>query len=161
MAAVMGETYPDLFSAVGIHSGLPYQAAADVPSAFAVMRNGKPLAGPSTSPFAPDDGPRTIVFHGEADATVHPANGERLFQNTCRQQGMTVETETVFDAARQSFHKQIARKATGETCAEYWSIPGGGHAWSGGDARGTYVTAGGPDASREMLRFFLARDAKG
>ena len=82
MAAVMGATYPDLYAAVGVHSGLPYKSAADVPSAFAAMRGDagpRGLRSPKSRSGA-NDGPRirTIVFQGDADNIVHPSNAANI-----------------------------------------------------------------------------------
>jgi dienelactone hydrolase len=72
MSAVMGATYPDLFTAIGIHSGLPHGAASDAVSAVAAMRGEH-----GQTPQAPRAVP-TIVFHGDADRTVHPGNATRI-----------------------------------------------------------------------------------
>ena len=76
MAMVMAETYPDVFGAVGIHSGLDYQSASDVASAFAAMRGSR--SPQVVSPTSGEFGVRTIVFHGASDLTVHPSNADRI-----------------------------------------------------------------------------------
>jgi poly(hydroxyalkanoate) depolymerase family esterase len=157
MAAVMIHTYPELFAAAGIHSGLPYRCAHDLPSALAAMKGSK-RAG--RKPFADGhDGsamPKRplIVFHGDADATVHLSNGSGLVQE--------------FGASASPVAEELHSQAGGRACtrrrltaangveAEYWIIHGAPHAWAGGSARGSYTDAGGPDASAEMVRFFLA-----
>ena len=146
MAAILGREYPDLFAAIGVHSGLPAGAADNVMTAFAAMQKG--ASGPDPAP------PRTpiIVFHGDSDATVHPANGDLLVAalNT------SASTPTITEAAgRQVTHRSF-RDSNGAIRAEHWLIHGAGHAWSGGSASGSYSDETGPDASREMLRFFLA-----
>jgi poly(hydroxyalkanoate) depolymerase family esterase len=75
MAAVMSAAYPDLFAAVGIHSGLPVGSAHDVASAFAAMRGAPPMpaSGAAAGRIVP-----AIVFHGDRDATVHPSNGAQV-----------------------------------------------------------------------------------
>ena len=56
--------------------------------------------------------------------------------------------------------------ANGRAMLEQWCIHGAGHAWSGGSPAGSYTDPRGPDAAREMLRFFrdhvaVGRDVKG
>ena len=149
MAAVLGAAYPEVFSAVGIHSGLPAGAANDVLSAFAAMRGDPTLAGPRPS----GPGPRTIVFHGSADATVAAVNAERIMATAGTGD---VETETGTAPGRRSYTRTVHRRPDGSTQAELWLVDGAGHAWSGGAAAGSYTDPSGPDASAEMLRFFLA-----
>jgi poly(hydroxyalkanoate) depolymerase family esterase len=134
MAAVAGSTHPETFAAIGVHSGLPAGAAHDVISAFAAMR------GDAATPAAPL--PRAIVFHGAADRTVHPRNGARVFE--AAREGATPRTDS---------GPGWTRASTGT--AEHWRIERLGHAWSGGDPRGSFTEASGPDASAEMVRFFL------
>lgn len=142
MAAVLAETYPDLYAATGIHSGVPTGAANDVVSAFAVMRGEPGLAG-----GAPTAAGRMIVFQGEADQVVHPANAERLVAG--RAGALTASQ------GRSAGGRVYRRRAGSET--EIWMIEGAGHAWSGGKPEGSYSDPSGPDASAEMLQFFLRR----
>jgi poly(hydroxyalkanoate) depolymerase family esterase len=157
MAAVMGATYPDLYAAVGIHSGLPYRSAADLPSAFAAMRGD---AGPRgrrsrKSRGAADNRPRirTIVFHGDADNIVHPSNAANMVE--AERPGESVERAEARHAAVRAHTRTVTRDKTGAVIVEQWLVHGSGHAWSGGSPDGTYTDPHGPDASREMLRFFF------
>jgi poly(hydroxyalkanoate) depolymerase family esterase len=156
MAAVMGATYPDLFAAVGIHSGLPYRSAADLPSAFAAMRGD---AGPrGRRPWkarAADHSPRirTIVFHGDADNIVHPSNAAIMV--AAERAGESVERAEARHAAIRAHTRTVTRDKTGAVVVEQWLVHGSGHAWSGGSPDGTYTDPHGPDASQEMLRFFF------
>ncbi len=159
MAAVMGETYPDLYEAVGIHSGLSYRCANDVISAFAAMRG----------EFAPQPGvttravpkTRTVIFHGSADSTVVPSNADRIVASV---------SPTVF-SSRQVFRGRaaggrgytrtmIVGASDKEPMVEFWLIDGGPHAWSGGQRCGSYTDPQGPDASAEMVRFFLNQPSR-
>jgi poly(hydroxyalkanoate) depolymerase family esterase len=148
-AAVMAATYPDLFAAVGVHSGLACGAASDIPSAFAAMagRGAKSAGGARwTVP--------TIVFHGDADRTVHLVNADQVIaqaQPTERLQSQVTRGETGGVAYTQS----VQRDGEGRAVLEQWTLHGAGHAWSGGSANGSYADPRGPDASREMVRFFL------
>ena len=153
MAVILGETYPDLFSAVGVHSGLPFGAARDMHSAFAAM------AGRNRADVAPagNHSPlRTIVFHGSTDSTVHPANGEQIAQDSvARCAEPTIETAEQGSAGGRSFDRRITTTANGLAKLEHWIVDGLGHAWSGGRPEGTYTDPRGPDASHEMIRFFF------
>lgn len=141
MAAVLAETYPDLFAAAGIHSGLPTGAANDVVSAFSVMRGEPGLGGGGSTAR------RLIVFHGDADQTVHPANARRIVAGRGNPAQVT--------EGRKPGGRAYRRSADGDT--EVWIVEGAGHAWAGGRPDGSYSDPAGPDASAEMLRFFLRR----
>jgi poly(hydroxyalkanoate) depolymerase family esterase len=153
MAVILGETYPDVFSAVGAHSGLAYGTAKDVPSAFAAMA-GNALDAPIGAPKTPAI--RTIVFHGTADATVHPSNGERIAKRVMDHgPRQTVQTDRQGRAAGRTYTCKITSTTDGPTELEHWVVDGLGHAWSGGQPNGSYTDPDGPDASAEMIRFFF------
>jgi poly(hydroxyalkanoate) depolymerase family esterase len=147
MAAILGRTHPDLFAAVGVHSGLAAGAAADLPSALAAMKNGPSgLARVS-------DGPPTIIFHGDADSTVHPANAHAMAEALAG--GAVGSAAEVIRDGQRPATRRVHRLSDGRTHIEYWQIHGAGHAWSGGSPKGSYTDPRGPDASAEMIRFFL------
>lgn len=159
MAAVMGTTYPDLYSAIGVHSGLPYRSACDVVTAFAAMRGEPGTAGQGRSEDRVSERARrvrAIVFHGEADPTVHPSNAEKLVDQF-RRVGDECDSKWLpGELGERPARRTVIRDSRGENVAELWKIPGSGHAWSGGSVDGTYTDPQGPDASREMIRFFLS-----
>ena len=155
MAAILGEACPDLFAAVGVHSGLPVGAATDAPSAFAAMKGGAPIARRLS---VHGTMPPTIVFHGDADATVNIVNGERIIESAGLAPQTGIERSTT--PAGVPYSRRVYVDGQGAERAEQWTIHGGGHAWSGGDLTGSYTDPRGPDASAEMLRFFL-RHPKG
>lgn len=148
MAAILGDTYPDLYAAVGVHSGLAAGAASDLPSALQAMQ-GKGGRGKASAQHVP-----TIVFHGDADATVHPRNGEQVAAASSAGAGGPDEQPHEPKGKRRST-RRVHRDAGGKVLAEHWVVHGAAHAWAGGSARGSYTDAQGPDASAEMLRFFL------
>jgi poly(hydroxyalkanoate) depolymerase family esterase len=157
-AAIMGATYHDLYAAIGVHSGLACGAAVDLPSAFVAMRQGG-LAASSGSDdrVILGDGPTvpTIVFHGDRDITVHPSNGDHILEQSMR----TTSTQRKVYRGRvpggHAYTRTIHTDASGRGIFEHWNIHGAGHAWSGGSPAGSYTDPRGPDATREMLRFFL------
>jgi poly(hydroxyalkanoate) depolymerase family esterase len=145
-AAILGASYPDVFAAVAVHSGLAVGAATSMPQAFSAMR-----AGAKGAKLA--QGVPTIVFHGLADATVSPANGQAVYQQAlpAAPKQRVPKRITVNGLAVQ----QTIQPSNGGSRAELWEIEGLGHAWSGGSPAGTYTSSAGPDASAEFLRFFM------
>ena len=160
MAAVMGETYPDLYAAVGLHSGLPYKSANDVVTAFAAMR-GEARSHFEVTPSAmiiAEHSVRTIVFHGSSDQTVSPTNARDIIDAARRRQpGSIAYLERGSSSGGRTHTRTVIVGSNGESVAEYWLIDGAGHAWSGGRPQGSYTDPKGPDASVEMMRFFLGR----
>jgi poly(hydroxyalkanoate) depolymerase family esterase len=154
-AAIMGATYPDLYAAVGVHSGLACGAASDMPSAFAAMKQGGSVATKSRSRQSRSArAVPTIVFHGDRDTTVNPINGDQVVA----QARASADLETTMNRGQStggmSYTCTRHSDASGRGMLEQWVLHGAGHAWSGGSSVGSYTDARGPDASREMMRFF-------
>ena len=155
MAAVVAELYPDIFAAVGVHSGLPAGAAQSMMGAFSAMRRGGPVQTATAMP--------TIVFHGSADTTVHPDNGAYVSDAARAALGndgvelvkteQTIRTQGLRSAQRVSYLDN-----SGKPCVEHWTVGDGGHAWSGGSTAGSYTDPQGPSASRAMLAFFMQHE---
>ncbi len=165
MAAVMGVTYPDLYAAIGVHSGLPYAAAHDLPSAFAAMSQGAGAPGRRQQHGGSPEGvPNTrvvpaIVFHGDHDTKVHPRNGDQVIAQwtAIHGEGATSLQVTVQHGQVPHGHAytcDVYQDARGRRILEQWRVHGAGHAWSGGSHSGSYTDPRGPDATREMIRFF-------
>jgi poly(hydroxyalkanoate) depolymerase family esterase len=152
-AAIMGETYNDLYAAICVHSGLACGAAIDLTTAFVAMRQG----GGSGDRVVPRDGPPlpTIVFHGDRDTTVHPNNGDQILDQFVRATSTQKQVRRGRIPDGHAYTRTIHTDATGRGVFEHWKIHGAGHAWSGGSPAGSYTDPRGPDATREMLRFFL------
>jgi poly(hydroxyalkanoate) depolymerase family esterase len=157
MAAIVADAYPEIFAAVGVHSGLPTGSASSVPEALAVMSSGQ--SGQSAhmkSPQQPQRSVPTIVFHGDQDRTVHPRNGEQVITSALGSASAASPrvTQGVSPNGRR-YTSATHHGDTGKVLAEHWLVHGAGHAWSGGHAKGSYTDATGPDATAEMLRFFF------
>lgn len=162
MAVILGRTYPDLFSAVGCHSGLAHGSATNSYDAMSAMRDGADLVRLADTPRLA--GVPIIVFHGDDDDTVHQKNGgdvvrQSIASFTACSPNVDEETtvaEETGQALGRRFTRAVHRGQTGVVVAEQWTVHGAGHAWSGGSADGSYTDTKGPNASQEMLRFFLS-----
>jgi poly(hydroxyalkanoate) depolymerase family esterase len=150
-ASVMGETYPDLYAAIGVHSGLACGAARDMPSAFAAMQQGAPV--PARAPGRP--AVPTIVFHGDRDTTVNPANGDAVAFRSAGTASHRTRVEHGQAAGGHAYKRTLYFDAAGRTVVEQWVVQGAGHAWFGGSPAGSFTDPAGPDATKEMMRFFL------
>jgi poly(hydroxyalkanoate) depolymerase family esterase len=164
MAAIVAAAYPELFAAVGVHSGLPSGAASNVAEALMVMKSGNvgfvvpvkagPAGAVAKAPLQPQIPIPTIVFHGDQDQTVHPRNGEQVIAAAQRGASNT-RVEQGVSAQGRRYTRSTQHGDKGQALTEHWLVHGAGHAWSGGHATGSYTDASGPDATLEMLRFFF------
>jgi poly(hydroxyalkanoate) depolymerase family esterase len=151
-AAIMGSTYPDLYAAIGVHSGLACGAATDMPSAFEAMRQGRPWRHNDSRRAVP-----TIVFHGDRDMIVNPLNGDQVIAQSKVTADLRITVTRGQAPGGMSYTRTVQADRNGRAILEHWVLHGAGHAWSGGSAAGSYTDPRGPDASREMVRFFLQR----
>jgi poly(hydroxyalkanoate) depolymerase family esterase len=171
MAVVLGQTYPELFAGVGAHSGLAYGSAHDMASAMGAMKGGRSgmpglqgvgaaraKHGEKAAQAVP-----VIVFHGDRDHLVQPSNSAQIVQQArdayaAQSPGaeLTASTLAVATTGGRRYSRTVHADAQGQSWIESWSVHGAGHAWSGGDTRGSYTDAAGPDASQQMVRFFLS-----
>jgi poly(hydroxyalkanoate) depolymerase family esterase len=158
-AAILGVSYPDLYAAIGVHSGLACGAASDLPSAVAAMRQGEISAPWLDHAAAGADAEArivpTIVFHGDQDLTVHPRNSAHVIAYWANTSPLRASVHRDRAPGGHAYSRTIYRNASGKPILEQWDIHGCGHAWSGGSAAGTFTDPRGPDASREMIRFFF------
>lgn len=153
-AAIMGSAYPDLYAAIGVHSGLACGAAKDLSSAFTAMRQGG-SPPPATHPLP------TIVFHGDRDSTVSPVNGDQIIAQSKAGRMLNRTVSYGQSAGGIGYTRSVHTDENGYPVLEHWVVHGAGHAWSGGSPAGSYADPRGPNASREMLRFFLERSPAG
>ena len=153
MAVILGQAYPDVFAAVGAHSGLPHGAASDVASAFAAMQGrGRDAAGGGAGAVP------TIVFQGDADRTVHMDNAGAIVDAAIAAHGAAAQPSATHAGSvpgGRRYATAVASDAAGRPLVAHWTVHGAGHAWSGGDAAGSYTDPDGPDASAAMVAFFL------
>lgn len=154
-AAILGAAYPDLYAAIGVHSGLACGAARDMSSAFTAMRQGaSPAAKSAQSPLP------TIVFHGDRDTTVNPVNGDHVITQSKATGKFKTSTVRGKSADGVAYTRTCHADEASHITLEQWTIHGADHAWSGGSTHGSFTHPQGPDASREMIRFFLSNRLK-
>lgn len=149
----------DVFSAAGVHSGLARGAAHDLHSAIMALRSG----GANRAMAVNDPGlphlVRRIVFQGAADSTVHPSNAAMIVAAAVGRDATPVRTSTRSVHGTAATPAVTLRDPTAAFCFELWMLEGAGHAWSGGRPAGSYTDSTGPDASAQMVRFFLTQSA--
>lgn len=154
LAAILGSTYPDLFAAIGVHSGLAAGAAHDMPSAFAAMRQGGKSKQTEASAGSTA---RAIVFHGDADQTVNAANADHVVHQFLADRRLTRASENGRSKAGRRYVKTTYSDSDGRAAIESWQLEGAGHAWAGGHHAGSFTDPKGIDASEAFVRFFLER----
>ena len=171
MAVILGQEYPDLYAAVGVHSGVASGVASDLLSAMTAMSNGPAVAARASAATRNRRAVPTIVFHGDRDSVIHPSNGEAVHVQARRPMRRTPassasmsnrssKTRTPEGPDGRAFTRTRDTK-NGVPQGELWIVHGAGHAWAGGSPEGTYTDTGGPNASREMVRFFLQQRLEG
>jgi poly(hydroxyalkanoate) depolymerase family esterase len=162
MAVIMASMYPDLYAAVGVHSGLAYGAAHDVRSGFAAMRRGIGRSARQLTTVIP-----LIAFHGDHDTTVSPVNADHLLDQwllaTSHEQGRSAQSTKVERGqviGGRAYTHSLYYDVSGHAIAEKWLVHNASHAWSGGSSDGSFTDPRGPDASTELLRFFAEHSRK-
>jgi poly(hydroxyalkanoate) depolymerase family esterase len=152
-AAIMGAAYPDLYAAIGVHSGLACGAAKNIIAAMGAMRKGcvsSPHVRRNSGAVMP-----VIVFHGDRDKTVNPINGDQVIAQSGAGVKLSKNTTKGKSSGGIAYMLTTYENNQEQTILEHWLLHGVAHAWSGGSHDGSYTDPKGPDASREMLRFFL------
>jgi poly(3-hydroxybutyrate) depolymerase len=131
-------------------------------SAFAAMKQ-----GPSRPARAPARPVPLIVFHGDRDTTVAPANAAGLIEDVLaavspdgRPGTPPAAVTTGQVPGGHAYTRACYQDSAGAALAERWSIHQGGHTWSGGVPHGSYTDARGPDAGAEFIRFFDEHPAR-
>lgn len=172
MTSILGATYPDLYAAIGVHSGLEYKATEDSRMALAVQKMGGPdpdrqgreafLSARSEARVLP-----TIIFHGEDDAVVDVVNAHQTLSQWAQTNDYAddgSDNDSITDEPADVLPEQapegydyvryVYENPEGDVIMEKWIVEELDHDWSGGDTGGSYADPEGPDASEEMVRFF-------
>lgn len=158
MAAILADVYPDVFSAAGVHSGLARGAASGAVSALLAMRDGGTASGFAAPNVTKSNSVRRIIFQGMADRTVNPSNASQIVSAELGDDAEPASTASRSVRGR-GYCRSDFEGSDGTVLLELWMIEGAGHAWSGGRPAGSYTDDKGPDASAQIIRFFLAKSA--
>jgi poly(hydroxyalkanoate) depolymerase family esterase len=172
MAVILGATYPDIFAAIGVHSGIEYQAVTNIIDTLKVIRHGGPepiLQGQkafeamgSYKRVVP-----TIVFQGTHDRIVPPISSDRVVQQWMQTNHLVspdlyladfkkpTTTSTGQVPGGYAYTVYTWEDSRGNEVQAYWKIHGLGHAWSGGSPTGSHTDPRGPNASEAMYQFFM------
>ena len=153
-AAIMGDTYPDLYAAIGVHSGLACGAASSMTSALVAMKGGGGVRQGRSANGVERRLVPTIVFHGDKDTTVSPRNGEEVVAQVRQGMALRMRVQTGRVPGGHAYTRTVHADEEGKSMIEQWVIHGAGHAWSGGSPKGSFTDQRGPDATKEMMRFF-------
>jgi poly(hydroxyalkanoate) depolymerase family esterase len=171
MAAILAATYPDLFAAVAVHSGLAYGCASDLRAAFRAMASGAndPDAQGRAAHAAMGVFARpvpTIVIHGSNDRMVAPVNAQQLLQQSMAANRLAAPERCDLDIARpattwqervnggHAYTRSQWTDRRGALLHELLMVDGLGHAWSGGVRGGSHTDPLGPDATDAIWCFF-------
>ena len=169
LAVILGSCYPERFKAIGAHSGLAFKAASTAATAAWIM-----AAGPAYSGDASAEGAKicagkmlassAIIIHGDADATVHPAHGSRIYDqfraladwaDDAARNNSVSPNESSVGSDGKSYERVVTKKGDG-AIVEHISVQGLAHAWSGGKSGFAYSDPEGPSASEMLWAFFAA-----
>ncbi|MGI9952784.1 PHB depolymerase family esterase [Moorellaceae bacterium AZ2] len=172
MAVIMGATYPDVFAAIGVHSGLEYKAATSEINAWNAMFQGGPDPNQQGAAAYNAMGSYkrvvpTIVFHGTSDYTVYPINGHQVLSQWAQTNDLASDgsdnnnIDDVADAtingsvpSGRTYTRYVYKDNSDLVIMEKYMVDGMGHAWSGGSSSGSYTDPQGPNASQIMWEFF-------
>ena len=171
MAAILAVTYPDLFAAVAVHSGLAYASATSLSEAFSAMArgSGNAAARGRAAHAAMGDLARpvpSIVVHGSADHTVAPVNATQVLEQSMAANRLAAPETCDFEITRPSASSRRQVDGGYPYTQHRWTdrgdalmhelveVEGLGHAWSGGLPGGSFTDPRGPDATDAICRFF-------
>lgn len=169
MSAVLGATYPDRFTAIGVVAGLEYRAASSLSEAFTASGSGGPDPDAQGALAHTQMGPRAravpvFVMHGTADGIVAKVNGDQVVAQWLKTNTLVLGAGAIDPAVSQAgnvgyaFTRSVHKnKANGASVIEQYVVEGLGHAWPGGKEGGSYSDSKGPNASALVWSFFKGR----
>jgi poly(hydroxyalkanoate) depolymerase family esterase len=176
MSAILGALFPEIFAAVGVHSGMAYGAASTATCALRAQSEGAVAAESRATIAYNAQGPRhrpmpLIVVQGSEDEVVAPENAGLLIRQFAQLNDLADDG----DGANQSsnadprstredrtpggrqFRVRTYDDAGGEEIMREVTVEGMGHAWSGGQPGLEFSDPQGPDAALLFWSFFEDR----